>query len=163
EEVAITHHLPGTVPLTVILDGLDEAGDVGSVKRALTCWLKSRLGQASILIVSSRPEFWKLCSDLSWGRWMPTAADQCSPASAVRRSSMERRDAVDGVRVPDQFSHDELEASWLRAGQTREQLYALPSEAREELRHPFTLRAYLDLGLHGEAPQRPTTRVALME
>src|SRR5262249_35262275 len=71
EEAAITHHLTAGTPLTVVLDGLDEAGNAASVRRAISCWLKSKLGQASVLVVSSRPEFWRLCVDRGWSRWMP--------------------------------------------------------------------------------------------
>lgn len=71
EEAAITYHLAAGIPLTVVLDGLDEAKDADSVRRAITYWLKSKLGQASVLIVSSRPEFWKICLDRTWTRWMP--------------------------------------------------------------------------------------------
>jgi HEAT repeat protein len=164
EEAAITRHLAADAPLTVVLDGLDEARDAASVRRAINYWLKSKLGQASVLIVSSRPEFWKVCVDRAWSRWMPKGSeDDRTPFSVAMQSSVERTDPVEGIRLPDKFTEAELEAVWVRAGQAGEQLFALPAEAREELRHPFTLRVYLDLLREGSVPPRLTTRAGLLE
>ncbi len=164
EEVAITHHMAAGTPLTVVLDGLDEAKDAASVRKAITYWLKSKLGQASILIVSSRPEFWKVCVDRGWTRWMHRESlDDRTPMTTARRSSVERTDPVDGIHLPDRFSEGELEAAWLRAGRSREHLFVLPSETRDELRHPFTLRVYLDLFSVDSVPAGPITRAELLE
>lgn len=164
EEAAITHHLAAGTPLTVVLDGLDEAKDAASVRKAITYWLRSRVGQSSVLIVSCRPEFWKVCVDPGWTHWTQREApDERTPATAVRRSSVERTDPADGIRLPDRFSEGELEAAWLRAGRSRDSLFGLPAEAREELRHPFTLRVYLDLFPSGRAVSGRTTRAELLE
>jgi len=49
EEAAIVHHLAGSIPFTVAMDGLDEATDTAeSVRKAITYWLKSPLGQMSV-------------------------------------------------------------------------------------------------------------------
>lgn len=163
EEAAITHHLSAGTPLTVVLDGLDEAKDAASVRKAITHWLRSRLGRTSILVVSCRPEFWKVCVDRGWTLWMQgEAPDERTPATAIRRSSVERTDPAEGIRLPDRFSEDELEAAWVRAGRSRDSLFGLPGEAREELRHPFTLRVYLDLSSSGGAVSGRATRAELL-
>lgn len=164
EEAAITHHLSAGTSLTVVLDGLDETKDAASVRKAITYWLRSRLGQESILVVSSRPEFWRLCVDRAWTRWMHAdAPDDRTAATTTSRASVELVDPADGIRLPDRFSEPELEAAWVRAGRSPEQLLALPLEAREELRHPFTLRVYLDLWPVGSAPPGLTSRAELLE
>jgi HEAT repeat protein len=165
EEAALTKHLAGAMPLTLILDGLDEAHNPDAVRKAITFWLRSRLGQVSVLIVTSRPEFWRTCHDLFWKRWMPrpATADSRSPVK-VSGSSPDDAAALDGeARLPDRFTDAELEAAWVRAGQQRADLYALRAEAREELRHPFTLRVYLDLCSQGGSRPPVVTRSDLME
>jgi hypothetical protein len=164
EEAAIAHHLPIGAPLTVILDGLDEADDAELVRKALRYWLRSRLGQRSLLVTSSRPEFWKQCVDGSWMPWMDRAVlEDRSPMTNARRFAVEQSDPESGVRLPERFSPEELENAWLRGGLSREQLFLLPPESREELRHPFTLRVYLDLCANENAPSRPFTRVDLLQ
>jgi HEAT repeat protein len=164
EEAAITHHLAASTPLTVVLDGLDEARDAASARRAISYWLKSRLGQLSVLVTSSRPEFWKLCVDRGWTRWMHNEApDDRTPVATSKRSSVEPTDPTNGIPLPGRFSEDELEVAWVRAGRSREELYALPEETRQEFRHPFTLRVYLDLLQGSSVPPGLTTRAGLLE
>lgn len=164
EEAALTKHLAGPMPLTVILDGLDETRNPDAVRRAITFWLGSRLGQSSVLIVTSRREFWRTCSDPSWARWMPKSlVDDREPAKMANRSDIERSDPAEGVRLPDRFTHDELEDAWVRAGRSRQELFTLAAEAREELRHPFTLRVFLDLHVQDGILPRTVTRAALLE
>ena len=62
EEVALTKEISSLGLLTVVLDGLDEVRNPMNVGRALKFWLESPIGKASILIVSSRPDFWRRCS-----------------------------------------------------------------------------------------------------
>jgi HEAT repeat protein len=164
EEAALCKHLSGTVLLTVVLDGLDEAHDSEAVRRTISHWLRSSLGQSSILIVTSRREFWRVCEDPTWERWMPKPAlDNRSPVNVAEPQQPDRVDPVGGIRLPDRFTEDELEAAWLRAGQARQRLFALPAEVRGELRHPFTLRVFLELrSQDGGIPPIPT-RVALLE
>ncbi len=164
EEAALSKHLASSVRLTVVLDGLDEARNPDAVRRAITFWLRSKVGQSSILIVTSRQEFWKTCADASWVRWMQRPNfDDRSPVKVADRLAVERSDPAGGVQIPDRFSEEELEAAWLRAGLLRQEFFALTTEAREELRHPFTLRVFLDLRPQEAQLQRTVTRVALME
>lgn len=164
EEAALSKLLAGSMPLTVVLDGVDEAHDPESVRRAITYWLRSKLCQVAILIVTSRREFWRMCVDSSWVRWMPSRnSDDRSPVKVADHSEVEKSDPATGIRLPGRFNAPELEAAWLRAGRPRSELVSLSNEAREELRHPFTLRAFLDLQMQeGQAPQS-VTRVALLE
>jgi hypothetical protein len=162
EEVAVVHHLSDESPLTVVVDGLDEAKNAESVRKVLNFWLKSRLGQMGVLVVSSRPEFWKMCVDRGWRALMPNEPlEDRGPTPSTLGWSLDRTDPTDGIRLPDRFTVEELEAAWVRAAQPRERLFALQQEAREELRHPFTLRVYLDL-LKGGGPPRQMTRAALL-
>ncbi len=151
EEAALCKHLSGSVSLTVVLDGLDEAHHPDAIRRMISNWLGSRLGQSSILIVTSRREFWRTCVDRSWERWMPstTHEDRLSIKIAEPMQS-ERSDPVAGIRLPDRFTDDELDAAWLRAAQPRQELFAFSDEVRAELRHPFTLRVFLDLRSKGD-------------
>ena len=164
EEAALCTHLKGSMLLTVVLDGLDEAHDPEAVRRAITQWLRSKLGQSSILIITSRREFWRTCADPRWERSMPpTARPDCQPVNVAECEQYERTDPVIGIRVPDRFSEVEFEAAWLRAGLPRQELFALPDAVRSELRHPFTLRVFLELrNKIGHLP--PTlTRAAILE
>ena len=164
EEAALSKLLAGSVPLTVVLDGLDEAHNSEGVRRAINYWLRSKLCQVSILIATSRREFWRTCVDPSWVRWMPSPnSDDRSPVKVAVRSQVEKCDPASGVRLPDRFSEAELEAAWLRAGRPRPELFTLPAEAKEELRHPFTLRVFLDLQMQEGNLPRTVTRTALLE
>ena len=164
EEVALTKHLAGTVLLTVVVDGLDETHDPNGVRKAINSWLRSRIGQRSILIVTSRREFWTSCSDQGWSRWMPrTVTDDRSPARVDDALMAERHDPGAGIRLPDRFAEPELEAAWVRGGRPRAELYTLSKEAREELRHPFTLRVYLQLYAEEGTPPLSAGQVDLME
>jgi HEAT repeat protein len=164
EEAALCRHLAGTVPLTVVLDGLDEAHDPEAIRTAVSHWMRSNLGQSSVLIITSRREFWRTCVDPSWERWMPPlAVDERSPVNVIERQQVERNDPVAGIRLPDRFSGDELEAAWLRAGQSRQDLLTLPTDVRGELRHPFTLRVFLELRSQGGGMPPSLTRAALLE
>jgi hypothetical protein len=163
EEAAIVRHLAVGSPLIVVLDGLDEAKNSESVRKAINYWLKSKLGQMGFLIVSSRPEFWKMCVDRGWRLWMPETKhmDDRQPAAATEWT-VKRTDPTDGIRLPDRFTVEELENAWVRAARPREQLFVLPTETREELRHPFTLRVYLDLLTQGDDLPRQPTRTDLL-
>jgi hypothetical protein len=164
EEVALTKHLPVTSPLTLIVDGLDEAHAPEAVRKSISFWLHSRIGQASVLITTSRSEFWKTCSEQHWGRWMPEyAPDERSPASVAHGSEVRSTGPDVGFCLPDLFTETELEASWVKAGRPRAELYLLPAEAREELRHPFTLRIYLDLCVNAANLPQILNRSELIE
>lgn len=129
EEVAVMRHLPITMPLTLIVDGLDETHAPDAVRKAITYWLRSRLGPASVLIVTSRSEFWRTCSDQYWRRWMARAmSDERSPTPVAERSGIERIDPDAEEGLPDRFTEIELETSWVKAGRYRAELYALSQE-----------------------------------
>jgi len=163
EEAALAKHLAGPMPLTIVLDGLDEARNPDAVRRAITFWLGSRLGQSSVLIVTSRREFWRTCSDPSWARWMPKAvSEDREPVKVARHTDVKRNDPMEGVRLPGRFTRDELEVAWARAGHAQQELLALATDAREELLHPFTLRLFLDISTQ-DGPPRTVTRAALLE
>jgi hypothetical protein len=146
EEAAVAHHLAKHARLTVVLDGLDESGSPTAVRRAIRFWLHSLLGRHALLVVSSRREFWAACGDRAWGRWMPSPGRQEDRgAAAPDELGVREADPSEGLRLPGLFSPEELERAWDRAGQSANALQALLPEVREELRHPFTLRAYTDL------------------
>lgn len=164
EEAALCKHLAGTIPLTVILDGLDEAHDPEAVRRAVSHWLMSRLGRSSILIVTSRREFWRTCADASWERWMPSPdPEDRSPVKIAERTQGEHSDPVAGIKLPDRFSEDELEVAWVRAARPREELFAFAKDVRAELRHPFTLRVFLDIRNQGGHLPRTLKKADLLE
>lgn len=161
EERAIAHHLNRQTPLTVIVDGLDETRCPNLVQKAVTFWLNSSLGKASVLIVSSRSEFWKACVDRSWALWM-TGGRQRDRVPIGDQSPLEEGHVTDGIRLPDRFAEQELVTAWRAAGLSLDRLYALPPDTRDELRHPFTLRTYADLPDLQDAPKR-LTRYELLE
>ena len=164
EEAAITKLLAGSARLTVVVDGLDESHNREGVRRAINYWLKSKLSTVSILITTSRREFWRTCADSAWVRWMPNAeSDLRSKLEVATRSQVEKTDPASGIRIPDLFTEEELEAAWLRAGRNRSELFTLSVEAREELRHPFTLRTFLELLSQEGIPAIKITKAALLE
>jgi len=146
EEAAIVHQLEGHSRLTLVLDGLDEVGDPADVKRAVGYWLNSRLSQQCVLIVSSRPESWNLCFDVTWVKWMlEQSRDDRGALSTRERRETDRFYSTNIFNIPGRFSPDELQRAWVRAGRSEKDLYLLSAEVRGELAHPFTLRAFLDV------------------
>ncbi len=150
EEVAVAHHLARHSRLTVVLDGLDESGSPTAVRRAMRYWLASTLGQNGLLVVSSRREFWAACVDRAWGRWMPSSGRQRDREAAAPAQLDRQLDPSQGLPLPGFFSPEELERAWGLAGQSATALHGLPPDVREELQHPFTLRAYADLLGHAD-------------
>ncbi len=55
------------------------------------------------------------------------------------------REVGSPLTFPKQFCEQELRRAWIRAGRPATELYGLPTEVRDALRHPFTLHAFLDL------------------
>ncbi len=156
EEAAMVYNLRHA-RLTVVLDGLDEAGNSDTVRRAVRYWLDSLLGRQSVLVLSSRREFWRLASERSWGRWMARmSTDDREAATPSNRSALTQSEPSAGVRLPGPFSLAELKGAWIAAGRPPDALSALRGEVREELRHPFTLRAFLELSAGAEVVSAPT-------
>ncbi|MDY3562777.1 HEAT repeat domain-containing protein [Gemmata sp. JC673] len=149
EEVEVVYHLRQD-RLTVVLDGLDEDGNAVAVRRAVRYWLDSRLGCRSVLVLSSRREFWRLAYERSWGRWMAgLMADDREAVTPGERTALTGSEPSAGVCLPGLFSPMELERAWVAGGRLPADMYTLPGEVREELRHPFTLRAFLELSAGG--------------
>jgi hypothetical protein len=164
EEAALTKLLDGSAKLTVVVDGLDESHNCDGVRRAINYWLKSKLSTVSILITTARREFWRTCVDSTWARWMPNAEPGTNSTTEIAtRSQVEKTDPAYGVRIPDLFTEEELEAAWLRAGRNRSDLLTLSVDARAELRHPFTLRTFLEVISQEGIPAIKITKAALLE
>jgi PBS lyase HEAT-like repeat-containing protein len=158
EERALAYELSKRSPLTVLVDGLDETHAPDRVRRALTFWLSSALGEHGIVIVSSRRRFWTLCSDAAWEAWIPTETGRAGPGP---QDLLSRRTA--GFQLPEPFDDGELCDAWVRAGRQSGELAALSGQVETELRHPFTLRAFLELDTDiNNLPSR-TTRTSVLD
>ena len=117
EEVALTKAISSLGVLTVVLDGLDEVRNSPNVGRALKFWLESAIGRASILIVSSRPDFWRRCSEKSWERWItPPRSNDRSSASTPDEQTTQPENRILGHALPERFSPDELRLAWNKCG-----------------------------------------------
>jgi hypothetical protein len=164
EEAALVRLLSGSSVLSVVVDGLDESGDPALVRKAISGWLNSRLGKSSILVVSSRPEFWRRCGDARvWARRMPNRLeDDRQPTDPDGRPAKFREPGTP-LHLPKEFSEAELNRAWVRAGRTLPELYGLPNEVRDELRHPFTLRAYLELLESGKLSPSLRSRADILD
>jgi HEAT repeat protein len=164
EEVALTKAILSLGVLTVVLDGLDEVRNSLNVGQALKFWLESTIGRASILIVSSRPDFWRRCSEKSWERWMtpPTSNDRRS-ASKTDEQMPQPENRILGHALPERFSPNELRLAWNKFGLEESDLDGAPNEVRQELSHPLTLRAWVDIIKAGNAPKLPNTRDEIIE
>jgi hypothetical protein len=158
EERALAYELSKRSPLTVLVDGLDETHAPDRVRRALTFWLSSPLGEHGIVIVSSRRRFWTLCLDAVWGAWIPTETGRTRPEL---QDLLSRRTA--GFRLPEPFDDSELRDAWVRAGRQSGELAALSEQVRIELRHPFTLRAFLELDTDIDNVPSRTTRSSVLD
>jgi HEAT repeat protein len=143
EEAALVHLLAEEHRLTVVVDAIDEArAPARKVAQAIEFWLESRLGRASVLIVTSRPDFWRL---LGPERWHHSRAHGPQVETNEWREFGDDRPSRADDSFPRRFTAIELGEAWQRAGRHLPELYALPAHVREALTHPFTLRAYLKL------------------
>ncbi len=159
EEAAIAHQLERRYPLTVLCDGLDEAGAPTCVRQAIGYWLESRLGRSSVLIVTSRREFWRLAMDPTWGAKMPADVEAVGRAWAV--SSGKTRDPTFGLALPEPFNDEEQKLALALAGRDKAELAGLTARERFELRHPVTLRSYVDLAK--SCIPHPISKTAILE
>jgi HEAT repeat protein len=160
EEQHITRLLQSKWPITIVLDGLDETHEPDRVRRALRNWFTSRLATESTLIVSSRPQFWALCCDELWDIWIPKMIQR----GGKELSDSNRPVAGRGIRfeLPDVLTAAEQEVAWTRAGRSINELLALAPEIRTELRHPFTLRAFLELDPILTSQQTAISRASIL-
>ena len=164
EEVALTKAISSLGVLTVVLDGLDEVRNSPNVGRALKFWLESAIGKASILIISSRPDFWRRCSEKSWERWItPSKSNERSSASKPDEQTTQPENRILGHTLPERFSPDELRLAWNKFGLEESDLDGAPNEVRQELSHPLTLRAWVDIFKAGKMPKLPNTRDEIIE
>jgi HEAT repeat protein len=164
EEVALAKAISSLGVLTVVLDGLDEVRNSQNVGRALKFWLESAVGRASILIVSSRPDFWRRCSDKSWERWVaPPKSNARKSASKSDEQKTQPENRILGYTLPERFSPNELRLAWNSFGLEESALDSAPKEVRQELTHPLTLRAWVDIVKAGSTPKLPNTRDEIIE
>lgn len=144
EEAALVHQLGEEHRLTVVVDAIDEAkAPPTSVAKAIEFWLESRLGRASVLIVTSRPDTWQLLGPERW-RYAQVHGPQVDTNEWRNLDDTHKPRGRDDS-LPPRFNANELADAWVRAGRALQDLYALPRYLREALAHPFTLRAYLKL------------------
>jgi len=164
EEVALTKVISSIGVLTVVLDGLDEVRNSTNVGQALKFWLESAIGRASILIVSSRPDFWRRCSEKSWERWIaPTKSNDRRSASKPDEQTTQPENRILGHTLPETFSPNELRLAWNKFGLEKSDLETASNEVRQELSHPLTLRAWVDIFKAGNMPKLPNTRDEIIE
>lgn len=146
EESHLAMMLAGKTPLTVILDGLDETTNATGARQAIDTWIWSRLGQSSVLVVSSRPEFWRNCRDATWSNSILRDDEHLKAAKSLRHErDLATLDPMQGIELPGKFSQQELAKAWGRGGRGEAEFWQLPAEVRRELLHPFTTRSALDL------------------
>lgn len=146
EEAYLASLLSGKMPLTVVLDGLDEATNVAGVRKALDHWVWSRLGRSSVLVVSSRPEFWRNCKDMTWSKSIVREDEHPKARKSLRHErDLTTLDPMQGIDLPGTFSASNAANAWVQAGRSETEFWQLPKEVRGELQHPFTLRSVLDL------------------
>lgn len=163
EEAAIAAVLCGDRKFTVILDGLDEANNPEGVRQAISYWIASQVGERSAIIVTSRPEFWQRCQDISWRRHfvfpddLPIKSELAQPISASIADRSHRRFALH------MLTDFEAAHAWELAGRSRDEFHALPLAIQSELRHPFTLFAASELAKSGVEPSLLAARTEIME
>src|SRR6185437_4520889 len=164
EEVALTKVIDDLGALTVVLDGLDEVRNSSNVRRALKFWFESTIGAVSVLIVSSRPDFWRRCSEGSWARWISYSNSNVRKTTETSREQTilpEKR--ILGYSLPERFSPDELSLAWSKFGLDPSDLAKASNDIRQELSHPFTLRAWIDIATDRSAAKLPSTRDEIIE
>jgi hypothetical protein len=146
EERHVAMMLSGKTPLTVVLDGIDEATNTVGVQKAVGYWLRSTLGRQSVLVTSSRPEFWRRCRDPTWAASIVNDFEHPKAARSLRHEQdISALDPVKGIELPKQFSTGELQQAWLKHGRDSAEFWNLPNEVRQTLMHPFTFMSAMEL------------------
>ena len=146
EEAHLADILKGKTPLTVILDGLDETANPSHVKNVIGTWLRSKLGEVSVLITSSRPEFWRTCKDSTWATRILQIEDHSNTKKLLRhKQELGNLDPIQGINLPGKLSSQEALKTWQLAGCSEPDWWNLNAEIRQELAHPFTMKTTLDL------------------
>ncbi|MDB5337484.1 MAG: lyase domain protein repeat-containing protein, partial [Planctomycetaceae bacterium] len=164
EESHLAMILAGKTPLTVVLDGLDETTNTPGVRRAIDTWIWSRLGRSSVLVATSRPEFWRNCRDATWANSILRDDDHPKAAKSLRyERDLATLDPMQGIEIPGKFTERELLKAWCRGGRDENEIWQLPVEVRRELLHPFTMRSALDLIATGTPLDQLSTRSAILE
>lgn len=164
EECHVAQTLAGKTPLTVVLDGLDETANPAGVRKAISQWLWSRLGRNSVLIVSSRPEFWRNCRDASWANLILKDNQHRKAARPLRHEEdLAALDPMQGIVLPGLFTQHDLAEAWSKSGRTDVEAWRLPPEVRDELKHPFTARSALDLLAGGTPLDDLQTRTGILD
>ncbi|HJT33065.1 MAG TPA: hypothetical protein VJ783_13570 [Pirellulales bacterium] len=159
EESHLVSLLAGKTPLTVVVDGLDEAADATGVRKAVNSWAQSRLGQTAVLLVSSRPEFWRTCRDSTWAKLILQDEDHPKAAKSLRHErDIESLDPMQGIELPGRFSSSDALRAWSRSNRSEADYWRLPPDVRKELRHPFTMKAAADLIAAGTSIDALQTR-----
>ena len=161
EEHSITKLFSKSLFLTVALDGIDETRKPMEVASAIKFWLGSRIGKASVLIVSSRPDFWRRSAEQSWERYLPSSS-QAASVGEIQHG--ERVAHQVGLNQPllEPFTLEELASAWQRAGQSRESFDQLTPEALGQLRHPFTFHAYVEVAREKALTSKDLTGAGLV-
>lgn len=164
EESYLAKMLAGKTPITVILDGIDETTNVEGLRQSINTWLLSKLGKSSILVISSRPEFWRKCRDATWSKHILRESKHPKAAKSLRHEKeLSTLDPMKGIELPGKFSQQEQLKVWRRGGQNEDKFWQLPKEVRKELLHPFTLRSVLDLINTDTSLDQLQTRSAIMD
>ncbi|NQV25819.1 MAG: hypothetical protein HQ518_15785 [Rhodopirellula sp.] len=154
----------GNSPLTVVVDGLDETGDPVGVRRAIDHWLRSRLGKASVLVVASRREFWRKCHDATWNRSILQDIEHPKAAKSVHSNDEGRMfDRLQGHEIPGRFTLEEAVKAWVKRQLSQETWWQLPKQVRQELTHPFTMKAAIELLSNGVLSDELTTQTGILE
>lgn len=164
EEAAVACALSGNRHFTVVLDGLDEATDPAAVRRAVGFWLGSSLGEAATLIAASRPEFWQRCAEPSWRQHIvdPASVERIEP----KRPHEPYQPTIDhlfGLSIIAHFSDRELQEAGRRAGFSGDPFAGSNQRVHDEVRHPFTFHAAVELLRGGMAISELRTRTDLID
>lgn len=162
EEAAVASVLKGKAPLTVVVDGLDETGNADALRKVMSSWITSKLGSSSVLITSSRKEFWRTCRDGSWRTSIYFDGEPEHASKPLRiEESITSNDSLRGVEIPHHFESAELVKAWCKSGRDEKDFWVLPAEVRESLRQPFAAYSAMELLSAGEPPSSLTSKTVI--